>query len=118
MSHMNYNRVGRKYYATRGFRLTSKRFSVQRLRAKFFNFFKILMGSWKSNSSSSSSSSSSPYEKSTTKGVGKSSQKRFVAKENGCRIRSFGRSNSFYSEAIEDCLEFIRRSSVSLDDKP
>ncbi|KAI3665231.1 hypothetical protein L6452_43855 [Arctium lappa] len=113
MSHMNYNRVGRKYNATKGFRLTSKRFSVQRLRAKFFNFFKILMGPWRSNPSSSSS-----YEKSTTKGVGKSNQRRFVAKENGYRLRSFGRSNSFYSEAIEDCLEFIRRSSVSLDDKP
>ncbi|ERN11531.1 hypothetical protein AMTR_s00022p00137840 [Amborella trichopoda] len=28
-----------------------------------------------------------------------------------CRPRSFGRSNSFYAEAIADCLEFIKRSS-------
>lgn len=38
-----------------------------------------------------------------------------------CRMRSFERSNSFYSEAIADCLEFIKRTSVSdkdEDDKP
>lgn len=111
MGHMSYNRVGRKYYGTRGFRLTPKRLYVQRLRAKFFNFFKILMGSWRSSSSSSS-------YKSSTKGLGKLSQRSLVAKENAYRLRSFGRSNSFYSEAIEDCLEFIKRSSVSLEDKP
>lgn len=33
-----------------------------------------------------------------------------------CRFRSFGRTNSFYSEAIADCLEFIKRSSLSVDD--
>lgn len=33
------------------------------------------------------------------------------------RLRSFGRSNSFYAEAIADCLEFIKRSSVSVDQK-
>ncbi|OMO55665.1 hypothetical protein CCACVL1_27102 [Corchorus capsularis] len=30
-------------------------------------------------------------------------------------ISSLGRSNSFYSEAIADCLEFIKRSSLSVD---
>ncbi|MFS8034282.1 hypothetical protein Hanom_Chr17g01579331 [Helianthus anomalus] len=109
MGHMNYNRVGRRYYPTRGFRLNCKRFYVQRLRAKFFNFFKILMGSWRKSFS---------YEKNTTRVSGKTSQRSLVAKENAYRLRSFGRSNSFYSEAIEDCLEFIKRTSVSLDDKP
>ncbi|KAK1439266.1 hypothetical protein QVD17_05082 [Tagetes erecta] len=108
MGHMSYNRVGRRYNPARGFRLNSKRFYVQRLRAKFFNFFKILMGSWRSGSS---------YEKNPTRVSGKTSQRRLVAQENVYRLRSFGRSNSFYSEAIEDCLEFIRRSSVSLEDK-
>ncbi|PWA99771.1 hypothetical protein CTI12_AA002980 [Artemisia annua] len=112
MGHMSYNRVGRKYYPTRGFRIYPKRlYVVQRLRAKFINFFKMLIGSLRSNSSPS-------YEKSTTKSYVKPSQRRLVAKENAYRLRSFGRSNSFYSEAIEDCLEFIKRSSVSLDDKP
>ncbi|KAL8200323.1 hypothetical protein R6Q57_011662 [Mikania cordata] len=112
MGHMSYNRVGRRYYPARGFRLNSKRLSVQRLRAKFFNFFKILLGSWRSGSSASS------LEKNTTRVSGKTSQRSLVATENAYGLRSFGRSNSFYSEAIEDCLEFIKRSSVSLDDKP
>ncbi|KAJ6776648.1 hypothetical protein OIU74_000772 [Salix koriyanagi] len=34
-----------------------------------------------------------------------------------CSFRSFGRSNSFYSEAIADCLEFIKRSSISVEQK-
>ncbi|CAH1413754.1 unnamed protein product [Lactuca virosa] len=108
MVHVSYNRVGRRYYATRGFRLNVKRFYVQRLRPKFFNFFKNLIRSWRS-------SSSALYEKCSTRGGG---QLNLVAKENAYRLRSFGRSNSFYSEAIEDCLEFIKRSSVSSDDKP
>ena len=33
------------------------------------------------------------------------------------RLKSYGRSNSFYSEAIADCLEFIKRTSISVDDK-
>ncbi|KAL4569110.1 hypothetical protein LXL04_024739 [Taraxacum kok-saghyz] len=110
MGHMSYNRVGRRFSATRGFRLNVKRFYVQRLRGKLLNFFKILMGSWKWRSGSSSL-----YEKNTTRGY---AQRNLVAKENAYRLRSFGRSNSFYSEAIEDCLEFIKRSSVSSDDKP
>jgi hypothetical protein len=27
----------------------------------------------------------------------------------------FGRSNSFYAEAVADCLEFIKRSPLSVD---
>ncbi|KAI3699279.1 hypothetical protein L2E82_43495 [Cichorium intybus] len=107
MGPLSYTRVRRKYYTIRGFRLNPKRFYVQRLRAKFCNFFKNLMVSWRSRSSS-------VYEKCATKGL---SQRNIVTKENAYRLRSFGRSNSFYSEAIEDCLEFIRRSSVSSDDK-
>lgn len=110
MCHMSYNRVGRRYNPTRGFRINTKRLYVQRLRTKFFNFFKMLIRSWRSSSSS--------YEKSTTKDCVKTRQRTLVAKENAYRLKSFGRSNSFYSEAIEDCLEFIKRSSVSLDDKP
>jgi len=33
-----------------------------------------------------------------------------------CRLRPLSRTNSFYSEAIADCLEFIKRNSLSLDD--
>lgn len=117
MVHLSYTRVRRRSYGTKGFRLNSKRFSVQRLRAKFFNFFRILMRTWRSSS----------YSKRTTMSCSNlsygSSRRDFVAKENAsrvdvCRLKSFTRSNSFYSEAIEDCLEFIKRSSVSLDEKP
>ncbi|GJS23185.1 hypothetical protein Tco_0451817 [Tanacetum coccineum] len=41
-----------------------------------------------------------------------------VARFDVCRLKSFTRSNSFYSEAIADCLEFIKRSSASSDDMP
>ena len=33
-----------------------------------------------------------------------------------CKVRPCLRSNSFYAEAIADCLEFIKRNSVSVDD--
>lgn len=33
-----------------------------------------------------------------------------------CRLRSLGRTNSFYTEAIADCLEFIKRNSYSVED--
>ncbi|KAI3519076.1 hypothetical protein L1887_08084 [Cichorium endivia] len=112
MGHLSYTRVSRRSYRTRGFRLNSRRFSVQRLRAKFFNFFRILMRIWRSSS----------YKKKTTMSYSNlsygSSRRDLVAKENVCRLTSFTRSNSFYAEAIEDCLEFIKRSSVNLDDKP
>lgn len=33
-----------------------------------------------------------------------------------CRLRACRRSNSFYAEAIAECLEFIRKTSFSVDD--
>ncbi|PKA47347.1 hypothetical protein AXF42_Ash017292 [Apostasia shenzhenica] len=33
-----------------------------------------------------------------------------------CKLRSYGRSNSFYAEAIAECLEFIRKTSASVGD--
>ena len=38
------------------------------------------------------------------------------AGQTDCKVRSCVRSNSFYAEAIADCLEFIKRNSVSVDD--
>ncbi|KAL4577808.1 hypothetical protein LXL04_013922 [Taraxacum kok-saghyz] len=114
MVHLSYTKVRRRSYGTRGFRLNSKRFSVHRLRAKFFNFFRILMRTWRSYS----------YPKRTTMSCSTmsygSSRRDFITKEHAsgrvdvCRLNSFTRSNSFYSEAIEDCLEFIKRSSSKL----
>ncbi|CAH1433339.1 unnamed protein product [Lactuca virosa] len=112
----SYTTVFRRHHKSRGFRVNPKRFSVQGLRTKLFNFFKILIRSWKSYSSSLL------YTKSRSKRCSKvrdcSSPKSTVTTGNVdqsyvCRLRS----NSFYAEAIADCLEFIKNSSVSLDDK-
>ncbi|KAL4572643.1 hypothetical protein LXL04_019424 [Taraxacum kok-saghyz] len=114
-----YTTVSRRHHRTRGFRVNPQRFCVQRLRTKLFNFFKILVRSWKSCSSSLS------FTKNRSKRCSKvrdcSSPRSSVAgnvdQSYVCRLRSLGRSNSFYAEAIADCLEFIKNSSVSLDDK-
>ncbi|KAM0021960.1 hypothetical protein Hdeb2414_s0023g00623151 [Helianthus debilis subsp. tardiflorus] len=115
MDHLSYIRVRRRSCGTKGFRLNSKRFRVQRLRAKIFNVFRIVIKTWKSHL----------YAMRTTMTPSKSndgsSSRDLVSKTNAnrlhvCRQKSFTRTNSFYSEAIADCLEFIKRSSVSLDD--
>jgi hypothetical protein len=135
---MSYNKVGngiiRRSYRGRGFRLNPKRFSVQRLRERFIYLFKLL-NRWRS--------SYGQALKSLKKGLGRtkygiikrnnssSSRRRrsLVTKlvpntnmgrpdHHHCRLRSFGRSNSFYAEAIADCLEFIKRSSLSVDQNP
>ncbi|KAE8010779.1 hypothetical protein FH972_007115 [Carpinus fangiana] len=137
---MSYNKVGNgiirrscRGFGSRGFRLNPKRFSVQRLRERFIYLFKLL-NRWRS--------SYGQALKSLKKGLGRtkygiikrnnssSSRRRsLVAKlvpntnmgrpdHHHSRLRSFGRSNSFYAEAIADCLEFIKRSSLSVDQNP
>ncbi|MFS7948819.1 hypothetical protein Hanom_Chr06g00564311 [Helianthus anomalus] len=104
MKHMSYTTI-----RTRGFRVNSKRFYVQRLRAKLLNFFRIVARSWKSCCGSYSKSESRRRRRSNK--VRDWSSPTRKAKVD---VRSFGRSNSFYAEAIADCLEFIRNS---LDEK-
>ncbi|KAK9048193.1 hypothetical protein SSX86_031587 [Deinandra increscens subsp. villosa] len=101
MNYISYTRI-----RTRGFRVNSKRFYVQRLRAKLLNLFRIVVRSWKSCSGSCSSSCVGSY--------GRNESRRRRGKGNVDVRSTFGRSNSFYAEAIADCLEFIRKS---LDDK-
>ncbi|KAI4330432.1 hypothetical protein MLD38_028722 [Melastoma candidum] len=97
-------------------------FSVQRLRIRVARFFRVLKRwrrrlcpygrcvlpwkppksrsedfGWRSRSSSSSTTSSS------------SSASKLVYSGSG--------NYKFYSEAIADCLEFIKRNSISLDEK-
>ncbi|KAJ6423052.1 hypothetical protein OIU84_024058 [Salix udensis] len=107
---------------TRGFRLKyPRKFSVQRFRARFLYLFRFL-SRWRS--------SYGQAVQSLKKGMGRnSSRKRVLVMEAAschyiggggdehCSFRSFGRSNSFYSEAIADCLEFIKRSSISVEQK-
>ncbi|KAK9164843.1 hypothetical protein Scep_000034 [Stephania cephalantha] len=99
-----YKRVGverpakQKRSAGRGFRVNSRRFSVQRVRARRGLVVVDADQQQKHYCTSSHYSHNN--------------------KNSSCRLKSFGRSNSsFYSEAIADCLEFIKRSSsVSVDD--
>ncbi|KAI4314679.1 hypothetical protein L6164_027566 [Bauhinia variegata] len=129
--HMTYSRVSSvrisssSYPGTcRGIRLNPRRFYVLRLRKRFTFFFLRLFDRWKlsyfqalwllkkvfrrkvgfKRNNSNSSSRSSLVREEKIKG----------APEN-CKFRSFGRSNSFYAEAIADCLEFIKRTSISMD---
>ncbi|KAK9678676.1 hypothetical protein RND81_11G226800 [Saponaria officinalis] len=89
----------------RGFRLNNvRKISIHKLRVKFMHLFKVLY-KWRRS----------------YKSVIKSIRKKICCKTNfiemnSCRLRSLGRTNSFYTEAISDCLEFIKRNSVSLRD--
>ncbi|KAB5521878.1 hypothetical protein DKX38_026197 [Salix brachista] len=104
---------------TRGFRLKyPRKFSVQRFRARFLYLFRFL-SRWRS--------SYGQAVQSLKKGMGRNSSRKrvlvmdaaschYIGKgDEHCSFRSFGRSNSFYSEAIADCLEFIKRSSISVE---
>lgn len=124
----------------KGFRINvskTKRFSVQGLRARFVYLFRLL-SRWRcSYGRALKSLILSKKEKGifvNIKRHNSSSKRNLVPNVNsmssqgheyhqpsvGCRsMRSFGRSNSFYAEAIADCLEFIKRSStLSVDQKP
>ncbi|MCD7458458.1 hypothetical protein HAX54_038332 [Datura stramonium] len=136
MGHMSYNRVGKRCCGTRGFKINSRRFSVQRLRAKFLYLCRLFSRSWRSsyghalrllkkNFNDKKDSINESY------GNGGSCKRNLVREEadyamygnrsSTCceyRLKSYGRSNSFYAEAIADCLDFIKRNSLSMEEKP
>ncbi|KAL0343020.1 UNVERIFIED_CONTAM: hypothetical protein Sangu_1189400 [Sesamum angustifolium] len=107
MNTANYDRVSKKCCGgIRGLRLNPRRFSVQRLRTKFlylFGLFRRWRNSLRKNLQVRRKSSS-------RKEVGG-----YVYSSGG--VRTMAHSNSFCSEAIADCLEFIKRNSVSIDDE-
>ncbi|PSS36606.1 Protein phosphatase [Actinidia chinensis var. chinensis] len=107
MSPMGYKKFGR-----RCFRLNPRRFSARRFRAKIFCLFRLFRRCRFSCESIKKSFSIQSNSTSTTHLVTPS----MVGRGDQYRLRSFRRSNSFYSEAINDCLEFIKRSSVSMDE--
>uniref|UniRef100_A0A7C9A1R0 Uncharacterized protein n=1 Tax=Opuntia streptacantha TaxID=393608 RepID=A0A7C9A1R0_OPUST len=104
----------------RGFRLNMRKLSIHKLRVKFLHLFRVL-NRWKRSYERAirslrkgityrrSSSRTSQSRLIATSGR----EERFIKPE--CRLRSLARTNSFYSEAIADCLEFIKRNSLSLD---
>lgn len=125
MGHMGYNRViGRrrkKSNGIRGFKLNSRKFSVQRLSVKFLYFFKILRKSLKSSCGDLLN-----LLKKNVSGRKQRDEKNLMRKnvdygmygntKSDYKLKSFTHSNSFYAEAIADCLDFIKRNSLSIEE--
>ncbi|KAG8660131.1 hypothetical protein MANES_02G117000v8 [Manihot esculenta] len=127
---MGYSKIRRRCHgaaaAGRGFRLNPKRFSVQTLRTRFFYLFKLFTTCKSSygHAVQSLKRGMSRYNHSVRRKRSGNSKRGLVVEVSGynsgrgdCRMRTFGRSNSFYSEAIADCLEFIKGSSLSVEQK-
>lgn len=141
LGYASFGRRGHGSTSNRGFKVSSRRFSVQRLRAKFAGLLRALskwrcrygraLGAFKrsiccressaESTCSSSSSSSLKRNRSSRRNLVKGDASRCTyyygsGVSESCTMRSFTRSNSVYSEAIADCLEFIKRSSVSVNE--
>lgn len=111
----------------RGFRLYTKKLSIHRLiRARFLHIFRFF-NKWKKsyNRAVRSLRKGLSNRKSRAKRMindrdyGSNYQSRLIGegeRKSESRLRSLARTNSFYTEAIADCLEFIKRNSLSLDD--
>ncbi|RWW32023.1 hypothetical protein GW17_00003325 [Ensete ventricosum] len=112
MGEQRYSRLGRRWRTRRGFRLGSNRFAVPLLRDRlctlwslFSRCLHVVKRGLRRNASRWPSSSSGSRRGFVSVG-------RHGGQIEG-RLRSCGGSNSFYTEAIADCLEFIKRSSMS-----
>ncbi|PON50044.1 hypothetical protein PanWU01x14_226810 [Parasponia andersonii] len=126
----------RSWHGSRGFRLNLRRFSVSRLRTRFMCLLRLL-SKWRwsslllllkgNRSTTTTTITTSNNSISKSRLVASSEHPQFQDENNYyCnghghghrRPTSLGRSNSFYAEAIADCLEFIKRSSISVDHHP
>ncbi|KAL0914717.1 hypothetical protein M5K25_015090 [Dendrobium thyrsiflorum] len=101
--HSSYTKLRRRNRRSRGFRLSSGRLCVIRLRLRLLTAFELLY----------------QYLRRIKKRFTR--RKRIEDSMSGsrrpdCRLRACRRSNSFYAEAIAECLEFIRKTSSSVDD--
>ncbi|KAL3527326.1 hypothetical protein ACH5RR_011982 [Cinchona calisaya] len=132
--HMRYNRVGSKKSSSghgiiKGFRINSRRFSVQRLRTKFLYLLKIF-NKLRFSYGNALQSMRKCLARSGGSSCKRDSRRNLVVMPSyniyttssmeldHSRLRSFPRTNSFYSEAIADCLDFIKRNSLSMDENP
>lgn len=108
----------------RGFRLNPRRFYVHRIRTRFLNLFKLFRR-WKTSYVTALRSLRKHMNGRRNKNHHQYGSNRVTREMNyalyrgSCdyRLKSFGRSNSFYSEAIADCLDFIKRNSVSMEEE-
>lgn len=127
---MSYNRVssgkvssGYTHRSCRGFRLSPRRLCVLGL-YKRFNFFIRLFDKLRLSYGEALQLLKKVFcRKGGFKRINSNSSRRSLVREDqikgqvDCRMRSYGRSNSFYAEAIADCLEFIKRTSISSMDQ-
>lgn len=108
----------------RGFRLNLRRLYVLRLR-KRFNFFIRLFDMWKVSYAEALHVLKKVFRRkggfkrnnSNSNKSGLVREERIKGHADNCRVTSYGRNNSFYAEAIADCLEFIKRTSISSMDQ-
>ncbi|KAF0919813.1 hypothetical protein E2562_031673 [Oryza meyeriana var. granulata] len=130
-SYVGLGRRWRRRRPARGFRLCPRnKFSVRRLRAQLLTFLGLvgryvrqllLAGRLKRSPSSSSAGGGGGCSRSSSRRVlvvvGKHHDGGW-RQTTRCRpvAPSFMRSNSFYAQAIADCLEFIKRNSVPVED--
>lgn len=127
---MSYNRVssgrGSSSYChgkCRGFRLNLRRLYFLRLR-KRFTFLLRLFDRWKLSYSQAlqllkkvfrrKSGFKRNYSNSSRSGLVRDER---IKGQSASGLSSYGRNNSFYAEAIADCLEFIKRTSISSMDQ-
>lgn len=118
---MSYNRVSNG--SNKGFRLNPRKFYVLRLR-KRFNFFLRLFNNLKLSYGGALQMLKKVFYRKSGFKRNNSSRRSLVRDEevkgqdDYWKMRSsYGRSNSFYAEAIEDCLDFIKRTSISSKDQ-
>ncbi|KAJ1380955.1 hypothetical protein SESBI_45611 [Sesbania bispinosa] len=109
----------------RGFRLNIRRLYFLRLR-KRFTFFLRLFDKWKLSPSLALQLLKKVFHRkgggfkrnnSNNSNSGLMKEERIKGNQGDCRLSSYGRNNSFYAEAIADCLEFIKRTSISSMDQ-
>lgn len=113
---LSYHIVGRRCHGMRGIKLNPRKFSVQRLRVKFLYLFRIFSRSWRS--SFGNILRLLKRNNNSRNLVRKKADYAMYGGKTDYRLKSFARSNSFYTEAIADCLDFIKRNSLSLEEKP
>ncbi|CAL5197366.1 unnamed protein product [Lathyrus oleraceus] len=115
MCHMSYSRVSNG--SNKGFRLNPRKFYVLRLR-KRFSFFLRIFNNLKLSYGDTLQMLKRLFCRKSGFRRNNSSRRSLVRDEDYWKTRSsYVRSNSFYAEAIEDCLEFIKRTSVSSRDQ-
>lgn len=118
----NYQRVRKNGHGImRGFQLNPRKFSVQRLRVKLLGVLSVFSRSWQSSYGNIVRLLKKKKKKNIsncTNKVKKQVDYGMYGGRNDYKLKTYSRTNSFYAEAIKDCLDFIKRNSLSLEEKP